>query len=633
MGNGNDGPQPVREIEIWRLREKGGDKGKKGVKKLYWRCVYAPARASRMPDDFPHGATWEWTFSEEYEGKKKKAHLHCRIGDCVVVFRDRGQQRACHIPKKELGHTGSIYEYRRSTKGERTQLFWVRILDRKALRWKDDGPVTTAERIKRDEDRDLVLRPRFLAAVDGEEGDLLYTAHSALDRDHAEAMFRGHEQFEYKYITPDGMADSLSHETIWEVRRGVGEKVEVDQEQLRKMQADRKAFLEALEDAKGILAHADWTEDEQSVDRLKKTLEVIFPGAEPGAVAGTTIGPILGGFIMAIVDYDWDKGQAGGGIFGTVGGFFGSLQGPYEAAGLGWVIVSNAYTILKILKEPKASRDVAKLKTASANLSFALAKGTSVTITATNTLANLIAGTLPNSTAILQELSSMLGPVVSAAGFLGAGISAASAARDFRRAHKSFKRRDKVGGIIGSIGRGGQVIVERPAEVSDLPLLQSYAERKLTRRGNRMLATGVVGLFGAAGGICAGVGGLVALAGITAAANFWNPLGWVLGGVALAGGIAIAGYILYRRYHKAERHEKRAAAGRIATPEEFAKKLLDFCGSNREPKSPLYDPARDLITAFGIPLKDPEPNGTQVLDLAPTLQPDDAVERIAAHFK
>jgi len=223
---------------------------------------------------------------------------------------------------------------------------------------------------------------------------------------------------------------------------------------------------------------------------------------------------------------------------------------------------------------------------------------------------------------------------VSAAGFLAAAISLGVMARTARKASKSRQRRHKVKKIIGSIGDGDGVIVERPSEFSDLPILQDYVQRKLTRRHNRFAVTSATSAVAAVGGICTGIGGLVSFGVITvAAANIWNPVGWTLGAIALVGGIAITGYVLYRRYRRGERHAHRKEAGRIATPEEFGERLLDFCHSNRSDDSPLYTPARELMLAFGLPLAPAGPDGKQKLDLPDSIKRQEAVERIASHFK
>ena len=149
----------------------------------------------------------------------------------------------------------------------------------------------------------------------------------------------------------------------------------------------------------------------------------------------------------------------------------------------------------------------------------------------------------------------------------------------------------------------GAIVVDRPSEISDLPLLRSYMEAKLTRREGRMVATGMTGLISTAASVCGGVGGLVAagtLAGGVAVANIWNPIGWGLGAVALAGGIAITGYVVYRWWTRDKRHEKRRLKNKIASPEEFADRLLDFARMHDTSQDPLYRHARSLLHAFGV---------------------------------
>ena len=359
-GGGSTTPSvPLDRIEIWRLHKKQktkrrtGKPDKKTVTSRFWRCVY-PTDLKPQPKDVPLGGKLDWKLSDKYDKARKAAKLKMRNGDCVVVFRYEGDDpktkkkvkttRTCHIPRKELGHTGTIY--RRTTTPPSSRLYWTRIVDRKMLRWSDEVSTDPTDKQKQAEDRDMVIRPLYLRHVQGDEDDLIYTAHSPLNRAEATQLFRRQQQFEYKYLDPDGMCDALAENTVWEVETK-GDDANAPKptpKDLAEFQEERNKRYRAFRTIQELVADPEWAKSQEKRNKFIECTDMIFDPAVPSATAGTTIFTSVTTFVTGIVDYDWEAGQGGGALTGEVGGAIGTGQGAFEGIAVGWMPASGAST-------------------------------------------------------------------------------------------------------------------------------------------------------------------------------------------------------------------------------------------------------------------------------------------------
>jgi membrane protein implicated in regulation of membrane protease activity len=506
------------------------------------------------------------------------------------------------VPYNEFGGAGSLGSIYVREPGRPPK--WIRIIERARAQKKGKGKPAKA--------------PEFLNVFEAQNYQLICTGVKPKDQKSRHKKFNAPPEYYCRYVTPDGL-----------------ENVEAEIQAVVYFVADDehapwRLFLhDRIKDLAG--------QKVQDVDKLVESASkfakwALREGSEPDVAGGGSSPAVLFNFSGGIAAAVEDGSLTAAGCSAAAS----SLQCVMESVSVGWSTIAHSVAIHKLNQKISTETDSDLLKQLKKKrsehvreLSIIVGKSSSPI---TNGVYSVMSGIAAQNTTILDSMKSALGAAGSAAAFSGTVVDIAVAARNFRQGvqSKSLQRKflkltDSIKQAAGGTEGGGSIQSElvlpddqdlyelkegevpkpsdKPREFDEgaLGTLSVYVNQKLERRIVRKEATGGLAIVGALGGIAGGVGALVAGGIITmAAVNFWNPLGWALGSVALVGGAAISIYLLHRRITRKKRHEKRRARNKIANAREFAARLLAFHARHMDQKDPLYDKATALVQLFGV---------------------------------
>jgi hypothetical protein len=282
------------------------------------------------------------------------------------------------------------------------------------------------------------------------------------------------------------------------------------------------------------------------------------------------------------VDGTDDKGQAlstdAGLIADKDAAYMGATGSLLAGCGAAWNYCLEIKKMLDLSAEDTgtATGDTqfdGALNTAAANAASSAPKAVAGLLAATSKIALLVdkASTFARATsAVAQGLPF----VATVSGIVTFG-------RSVRKAHRARKRYSAFRKIL----RAGTYHTE------EMRHCLSYALGKTFRKTRTQGATAGAAITGASGG---SIFGVTAIAG---GANAWNPVGWVLLGVAAIGGTGIAGYKIYKRYTRKKRHAKREQKyGGIKTPTDLGTRLIKIASADHADK----ETAVLMLESFGV---------------------------------
>jgi len=309
-------------------------------------------------------------------------------------------------------------------------------------------------------------------------------------------------------------------------------------------------------------------------DTLQAILEEAVPSSTPGSTAGL-------GALNTLISEGRISADAIQAAASSV------AQSGIENVGCVVSFISNCIELHN--ERTGENRDMSAVKTRAADMIDSLAK----LGTGGYAIAETIAALVEKQGG--SEVPAALG--ASAATYAGAALGFANTARTGRRGTHSERR------FLRLVNLKQEVVVQAkqakldPKQI-ELLFLLDYAIAKVRRRGLKQWSSVVAGLLGSSSTVI-----LTAVA-ATAAANFWNPVGWTLFGLGTAAGVALISYTTIRHFTKKHRRKHRAKKGGPKNVEEFANRLLTVFENKSNKHTDWQEYAFKMLQIFHIKVTD-----------------------------